>query len=198
MASEDGTARWPDRRTRRRLFLGLGLGLACALLVMALRPTAPMRLAEAQWYDLRTRWLADPETVDSSIVIIAIDDNSIEVYRDQLGRWPWPREAYGGLMQYAMAGGARLTAFDLLLGEPDLANPVSDTLFAEALADYGPGVLAFTLTPGDSAEAARWESNRLEGAVARYGEEAAVAAAGEGSRVTDEHSDLPGRRIWPG
>lgn len=188
MASDDGTARWPGRRTRRRLALGIGLGLGCALLVLALRPTAPLRVAEAQTFDLRTRWLADPASADSSIVIIAIDDNSIEVYRDLLGRWPWPREAYGALLEYATAGGARVAAFDLLLAEPDLAAPLSDTLFAEALDLAGPGVLAFSLTPGDPDAAAEWLANRRADAMARHGEEAGAALMAARAAVLDKAS----------
>lgn len=196
MASDDGSLRWPGHRARRRLGLGLGLGLTFACFAILLRPTAPLRVAEAQTYDLRTRWLADPATADSAIVIIAIDDNSIEIYRDLLGRWPWPREAYGGLMQYAAAGGARAVVFDLLLGEPDLAQPVSDTLFAEALAESGIGVLAFTLTPDDSAAAAQWEADRLADAITRHGPERGAALIEE-RRVVMRNAALPAQDSAP-
>jgi len=150
------------RRWLRRTLLGLGLGAAVAVVVLLLMLTPVMREAEAKTYDARAQAFSDTAAADTDIVFIAIDDNSLEVYRDQLGRWPWPRDVYASILEYVRAGGARLAVFDITFPEPNLADPVSDTIFAEDLAATNLSVLPVTFSAGDSSEAAMWERNRAE------------------------------------
>lgn len=156
-------------RLRRRLALGGGTGLAGAVLVLLLSWAGVLDVAEAKTYDARTAWLADPAAADSAIVVVAVDENSLQVYQDMLGRWPWPRDVYAAMLEYFSAGGARLAVFDITFPEPDLDAPLGDTLFAEALAATGLGTLPFTMAPGDSADAAEWERS-----LARIGGEEAL------------------------
>jgi adenylate cyclase len=146
-------------RLRRRLFLGLAAAAVATVIAAGLRLTPAVEVLEAKSYDLRVRLLADPATADTSIVVIAIDENSLDVYGEQLGRWPWDRDAYVHLLDYVTIGGARAVVFDLLFREPDRRYPEGDTLFAEALADSR-AVLAFTLSPGDTTDAGQWAANR--------------------------------------
>jgi adenylate cyclase len=147
-------------RLRRRLTLGLAAAAVATALAGGLRLTPAVEVMEARSYDLRARLLADPAAADTSIVIIAIDENSLDVYGEQLGRWPWDRDAYVHLLDYAAIGGARAVVFDILFREPDRRYPEGDTLFADALADSRRAVLAFTLSPGDPTEAGKWAANR--------------------------------------
>jgi adenylate cyclase len=146
-------------RLRRRLFLGLVAAAVATAVAGGLRLTPPVEVLEAKSYDLRVRLIADPATADRSIVVIAIDENSLDVYGEELGRWPWDRDAYVHLLDYVTIGGARAVVFDLLFREPDRRYPEGDTLFAEALADSR-AVLAFSLSPGDTTEAGQWAANR--------------------------------------
>jgi adenylate cyclase len=147
-------------RLRRRLLLGLAVGAGAALVAIVLRSTTPLQVAEARSYDLRAGWVADRDAADSAIVLIVIDENSIEANREELGRWPWDREAYDPLITYAAAGGARAIVFDITFPEPHRHYPVGDTILAEALADAGNVVLAMTLHHGDDDAAAEWDRNR--------------------------------------
>lgn len=49
------------------------------------------------------------------VAILAIDDASIE----REGRWPWPREKIGRLIENAVDGGAKVIAFDVVFSEAD-------------------------------------------------------------------------------
>ena len=140
------------RRLRRRLAYGLGIGAGATLLLAGLRGTRPFQVAEWKTYDERVQLLADPKDASSDIVVIDIDSNSLEAMRDELGRWPWPREAQAMLLGYARSGGARAVVFDVLFPEPDLRDPASDSAFAERLASDGGAVLAVTLAPGRAGE----------------------------------------------
>ena len=57
------------------------------------------------------------------VAILAIDDASIE----REGRWPWPREKIGRLIENAVDGGAKVVAFDVVFSEAD-QNSSSRTL----------------------------------------------------------------------
>ncbi len=59
----------------------------------------------------------------SRVAILAIDDASIE----REGRWPWPREKIGRLIENAVDGGAKVVAFDVVFSEAD-QNSSSRTL----------------------------------------------------------------------
>lgn len=73
--------------------------------------------------------------VDDDIVIIAIDDSSIE----QLGHWPWRRAMHARLLDRLSE--ARRVGFDIVFSEPGLAFPQDDALLAEAIARHGRVVL---------------------------------------------------------
>ena len=160
MASDPSHGRL-NPRARRRLLLGLGIAAFAIAFTGLLRLTPPMEIAEAKSYDLRTGWLANPAEADSSIVVIAVDENSLDVYGDTYGRWPWDRGAMGILLRFAAAGGARAVVFDIQFPEPFPDYPAGDTILALWMAEAGNGVVGFSMAPGDSAAAALWERNRL-------------------------------------
>lgn len=54
------------------------------------------------------------------VAILAIDDASIE----REGRWPWPREKIGRLIEKAIDGGAKVVAFDVVFSEADQNSSV--------------------------------------------------------------------------
>jgi adenylate cyclase len=65
-------------------------------------------------YDTRVR-LSAPGGVDDRIVIVAIDEDSL----DRLGHWPFTREKFAVLMNNLFAYGAAVVAFDVLFAERD-------------------------------------------------------------------------------
>lgn len=126
---KDGWRGWLGARlTGRRALVEWGLVAALsALLVgwMALTPVADG--ADHLVYDALMRAEAGP--VDQDIVIIAIDDRSLEA----LGQWPWPRDLHARLIDRLTQAGAGPVAYDVLFTE---ATPQDDAL-AAALARNG-------------------------------------------------------------
>lgn len=151
------------RRLRRRLAYGVVTGVAAAAAAGILSLTYPVQLVERKSFDARTQLVADPGRASDGLVAIDIDENSLQVYADRLGRWPWSRDAHAALLSYAAAGGARLVVFDVLFPEPDLTSPATDSAFADELADARIGLIAMTFSPGDDQEALTWEQG-----LARY------------------------------
>ena len=84
----------PPSRGAERLAVGLAAGGFAACLVGLAALTDSFRAVEARTEDLRfraERELAGPTVADSSILIVDIDNRSLRLYQDELGRWPWPR-----------------------------------------------------------------------------------------------------------
>ncbi len=97
--------------------------------------------------DFVTRVIARNSSPDPDIVIIDIDDASLEQLANQLGHWPWPRSAHAMVLEALHAADARAVAFDILLSEPDIYRPDSDAHFAEVLDQTAPNFLAALLLP---------------------------------------------------
>lgn len=87
-----------------------------------------------------------PVDVGEEIVIIAIDDSSIE----QLGHWPWRRTLHAQLLERLSE--ARRVGFDIVFSEPNLAFPQDDLVLAQAIARHGRVVLPSILVEASPGE----------------------------------------------
>jgi len=96
-------------------------------------------------YDYRLR-LTMPGTVDDRIVILDIDEKSLDPRA--LGRWPWGRDKIVGLLQKLLdKHGVAIIGFDVVFAEPDESSglPVLENLAKTRLKDVG----AFQATLSD-------------------------------------------------
>ena len=100
-------------------------------------------------YDYRLR-LTMPGTVDDRVVILDIDERSLDPRA--LGRWPWSRDKIVGLLQKLLDKyGVVLIGFDVVFAEPDESSglPVLEKLAKTRLKDVGPFLSALReLRPG--------------------------------------------------
>lgn len=79
------------------------------------------------------------EPASDDIIIVAIDDASIEEY----GYWPWRRVQHAALLE--QLADARAVAFDLVFSEPNPAYPDDDAVLAQAIRDHGRVVLPLVI-----------------------------------------------------
>lgn len=105
----------------RRPLVGLAIAVIAALSAAALYQTPLLRTMEWKVYDLAFRVLADPAAASPDIVMIKIDDVSIERMDKafDLGRFPWGRDTHALLLDYLARAQPRVVAFDILFTEPD-------------------------------------------------------------------------------
>lgn len=135
------------------------LGLAMAYLVSF---SAPGEEAERSALDLRFRFAAGSRNPDTNIVILTIDQNSLQFFKRTAGiRWPWPRDFYAVLTDYLAAAGAKAIVYDMQFTEPDddrnaAPGAYNDSLFAASIRNAGNVYLAALLShreeedqPGD-------------------------------------------------
>ncbi|MGH7544297.1 MAG: CHASE2 domain-containing protein [Gemmatimonadota bacterium] len=155
----------PSRRERR--LVGLAAGAGACVLVLLLSASEAFRALERRTGDQLMeleRALAGGGLADSAIVIVDIDNRTLRLYQGDLGRWPWPRNAHGALLELIGLGEPRLVGYDVLFSEPDLARPEGDSLFLAA-ARAGPPALhavLFDEPDVDPAQAARLERTLLD------------------------------------
>jgi adenylate cyclase len=116
--------------------------LLAAALAVALMQLPLFRALELKGLDLRQRAFAAPRSARSDLLLVVIDEESVQQLQEILGRWPWPRDAYALLLDYFKSGGARTVAFDIIFAEPDRDRPEADKAFAEAIARSGNVYLA--------------------------------------------------------
>lgn len=73
--------------------------------------------------------LFSPKPVDSRIVIVEIDDESII----NIGQWPWPREIFADFLKKVSVEEPRVVVFDILFTEPSRLGKNDDALFEKAI-----------------------------------------------------------------
>lgn len=85
------------------------------------------------WLDSLTARQARHNQADPDIVLVDIDDYSLQAMANTVGRWPWPRATHAELVEWLLAQGARAVAFDIWFSEPDIQRPEFDQYFAEVI-----------------------------------------------------------------
>jgi adenylate cyclase len=125
---------------RKRYTQGL-LGLALFLVIfLPLLLGGWFQRVEYQGLDWLQQAFANREKVRSDIVILYIDQKSIDFFQKSRGiGWPWPRDAYGLVVEYLKRAGARAVIFDAIFSEPSVfVNDYNDdAAFAGAMESSG-------------------------------------------------------------
>ncbi|HEB71221.1 MAG TPA: adenylate/guanylate cyclase domain-containing protein [Nitrospirae bacterium] len=83
-------------------------GWLIVLAVTAFNPPLFIEAFDLKIYDLLVRYSA-PNRPDPRIIIVGIDQKSLDVF----GRWPWPRDKIGEVIEKLEGFGARVIALDM-------------------------------------------------------------------------------------
>jgi adenylate cyclase len=102
------------------------IAAAATIITAALASLGATRRVDDVIYDSLYRLRAPEDKSAGPVVIVAVDDASLEAVGKALHfGWPWPREFWGRIVQYLETCGARAVAIDLLFDEP--SNYQSET-----------------------------------------------------------------------
>lgn len=118
------------------------LGLLAFLLLPFLACYPPLETARNSELDALIRQRAATRTADPRILVVDIDDFSLQALSEEAGKWPWPRSLHAELLEYLLAQKPKAVLFDVLFSEPDRQNPDADAYFNEVLAKHPPVYLA--------------------------------------------------------
>jgi adenylate cyclase len=105
-----------EKITRISLGLFLVFGLSSLLFVDVQPITTWISALENLGYDLQVRKEHKPLGKNNSIIIIDIDDTSLQAK----GRWPWPRETIADMVTNLYKHGATVVAFDVTFPDPEI------------------------------------------------------------------------------
>jgi CHASE2 domain-containing sensor protein len=130
-------ARRPDwRDALGRLLLRLGIRFYFLLAILFVLAGAWDLFAQPfnkQLSDDSFDWLMShrpiPYRPDPAIVVLDIDESSLNALAAQYGRWPWPRQLLAEVATSIEAAQAQAVAFDILFADPDVANESSERAF---------------------------------------------------------------------
>ncbi|RAP33045.1 hypothetical protein DID77_03700 [Candidatus Marinamargulisbacteria bacterium SCGC AG-439-L15] len=117
----------------------------------SLRNTPFITDLEHKTFDLRAKLSYDSSTSNSDIVLILIDESSLQAMMPIVGRWPWPRSIYAELLNFLSDAGAKAVLIDILFTETQDARSENQTLgfddqvFVQATQDNGAVFNAFQL-----------------------------------------------------
>jgi len=92
--------------------------------------------------DVQRRLLADPERADRRIVVIEVDQASLDHFERDNIAYPWPRSLYNPLLQHCARGGAAAVLFDVLFNNLSPWGEETDTEFAAGIRRNGHVFLA--------------------------------------------------------
>lgn len=109
------------------------VGIGVCVVTVTLHQAGPLRIAELKTFDHRFHRYADPAKAGKDLVLVAVDEASLEAY----GRWPWPRDRHGYAVQYLREAGAKAIIFDILFLEPDEGAEEFDQSFADQVRAAG-------------------------------------------------------------
>jgi adenylate cyclase len=107
--------------------------LCCGLLLGAFLYTPGMMHLDFLWLDRLTQWRANDQAGDPGIIVVDIDDYSLQAMAPVFGRWPWPRATHAELVEWLAAQHVQATVFDIWFSEPDVLRPDFDEYFAEVM-----------------------------------------------------------------
>jgi len=124
----------------------MAIAVASTAIALLLYQLPLLRTMEWKIYDLEFRKLTNPANASRDIVMIEIDEESLEMMADNgFGRYPYPRDTYAALLSYLELGRPRVIAFDIPFIEPDTGTdgPARDRELVEATRRLGNVIHAF-------------------------------------------------------
>ena len=156
----------------RRAILGVAIGLVAALILGLLTLAKVFESPELLVFDAMQRAFGEREAIDEDIVLVTIDQASLEKVEKTIGhRYPWPRALYALALRFIERGGPRAVVFDLLFegvspGSDEQDGNELDVQFADAIHRATGVVLGFKMRPPDPTPPSR-NSRRLLDEAAR-------------------------------
>jgi adenylate cyclase len=143
-----------------KIFLGALIGILSWSLIFLFYSYGFFEPYELKTYDALCRLQAQRSPAPPEVVLIVVDQGSLEAAQRQGIQWPWPRQMYAPIVQYCAAAGAKALAFDVLFDQPSSYGREDDQILAEALKQNGHGFLALFLSR-EKRLPAPWEENIL-------------------------------------
>ncbi len=137
---------------RRTLFCGL----LAFILALGADGLGLFRTLEGYSWDARVALLAHPAPKTDEIILIELDQNSLDWGERENGlRWPWPREMYSVISDFCKRGGATTLSLDVIYSEPSMYGVEDDQILAASGAENSRLLLSCVLS-GTTGNSTAW------------------------------------------
>ena len=123
------------RRLGKRFYWYLAVVISL-FAVLDLNQTRLISGMQTTTYDFLMRHRINYPAPDNDIVIIDIDDASLKAMAGRFGRWPWPREVMGAVIEKLEKQKPKAIVFDILFSDQDRLNMASDERFVNNIAKF--------------------------------------------------------------
>ena len=120
-------------RAREKILAGVLIGTLSWAVIFLLYSYGLFEPYELKTYDTLCRYQAHRSPAPEEIVLISVDQGSLEAATRQGIHWPWPRQMYAPIVQYCADAGAKAIAFDVLFTEPSAYGVDDDQILAESV-----------------------------------------------------------------
>ncbi len=139
------------RRWESRFYLVLGLALGLFVIAdFSLKGVYGARGADVD--DQLLDWRLSSPRPSSDILIVDIDERSIERVGREQGRWPWTRAVLAEALANISEAGPKAVLLNVQVSELDMRDPAGDEALAEVAAAYDRLVFPFIrLSPSNDA-----------------------------------------------
>jgi len=120
-------------RSKGRFYLYLAF--FCSVLVVLDATTFHLVTGmQHRTFDLIMKNRITYQVADPNVVIVDIDEGSLEAMAEDYGRWPWPRQIFAEFVENLQEQQPKAIVFDILFSDPDVYNQDSDDYFNETVA----------------------------------------------------------------
>ncbi|TNG00916.1 MAG: CHASE2 domain-containing protein [Gammaproteobacteria bacterium] len=120
-------------RSKGRFYLYLAF--FCSVLVVLDATTLHLVAGmQHRTFDLIMKNRITYQAADQGIVIVDIDEGSLEAMARDYGRWPWPRQIFAEFVEILQEQQPKAIVFDILFSDADVNNRDSDEYFNEVAA----------------------------------------------------------------
>lgn len=120
------------RRLKNNFYLYLALLFSVVVLLDASVLHVGQNMRDKA-FDLMVRHRIVKPQADQNIVIIDINEASLANMAKDFGRWPWPRQVLGELVENIQAQQPKAIVFDIVFSDADVYNPDSDAYFNDVV-----------------------------------------------------------------
>ena len=138
----------------KKLLRGLAVGVIAFAAAWLISRTGVLRPLEWKSWDARLTLGADPARAGRDIVILYIDQYSLDVFEKQGVSWPWPRQMYSAVVKILMTGRAKAIFFDMIFSEPSVYGLEDDADLARTMKESGRVFLPFSVSQAKAEDAA--------------------------------------------
>jgi adenylate cyclase len=130
-----------------QLFRGLIVAIFVFAITFILSVSHIFDAWEWKTWDLRLRLFSDPSQASENIVLLFVDQDSLDIYeQNQMISWPWPREMYSYIVDYCSQAGAGAVFIDFVFSESSIHSVYDDQALAEAMSLSGNVFLPISLS----------------------------------------------------